>query len=1455
MQKLKDERHPMAIIHTPLCVHQTPGPGTRILMYPGDIIRFTLRVDSDGSPDGPGPVQGSAWMRTNIGRANITRREIIREVEDGHPPLGTDWFDIPLRRVSARGFEARLALTEVGHFEAKGYFLPEGAGEPLWPAGPNVTLNVSPSHTCCANIIYNAFVRQFGPNKNGGFQDRARVKKVHDLDQAGYNVIPPSGTFRDLIRELDFIGGTLGCRILQLLPIHPTPTTYARMGRFGSPYAALNFTEVDPALAEFDPRATPLDQFMELADAVHRRHMQLWMDIAINHTGWAASLHAAHPEWLARTKEGDIEVPGAWGVEWADLTRLDYTHTDLWRYMAGIFLTWCRRGVDGFRCDAGYMIPLPAWRYMIAKVRDQFPDTVFLLEGLGGKRSVTRDLLDRGNFDGAYSEVFQTDDRGGMEAYLPEVIKWSGQVGQMVHFAETHDNNRLASVSIPYARMRTALCALLSQQGAFGFANGVEWYATEKINVHEANDLNRGSPVNQVDGIQRLNRLLTGHPAFQDQVEVTMLQQGEGNHLAAWRHHRPTGKWVVVLINLDMAHPAQGRWHAARTPFTSDPAVDLLSGQSVTVHRDGDSAWVALSAGEVLCLSPDRADLTCVEEGEASKIEVPARIVRQRLQAKALIVLGVYHQRGEVNDFDADAAGDALYADPVGFCRDLNPRGHESRVARWEWPRDVRRDVMVPPGYFLLIHAQAPFEGRIEENGRVLAREAALPQKDGSFFALFSPLSPRTYHVSCTLTITVHASEGCRHAEAPLLFLSRWHTVKPGRGGDQRRIAKGSFYMLGTNCRGGMMRACVSWGDLHSRYDALLAGNLNPEVPEDRWIMFTRCRAWLVYQGYSQALNTDCLHAFSLNSRSEGCWHFQVPAGQGQHVWLIIGVEMIPYENAVRLLFYRPAAGGPKGSLAEQARVRLILRPDVEDRSFHDTTKAYTGPEHRYAEAVMPGTDHLIFSPDPVRQLFVGLSSGTFVWEPEWTYMVGRDRDAERGMDPDSDLFSPGYFRAELGGGEAIELVARINGHKASDRAQEPDLSHMVRGADVKKGSDISTMVETLEKALDDFVVRRGPLKSIIAGYPWFLDWGRDALIAVRGLIASGRVDDAEAVLKQFGRFEQDGTLPNMIRGEDAANRDTSDAPLWYVVCCNELVEKTGNHGFLDATCGGRTIRDILHSIGRAYVKGTPNGIRMDPGTGLIFSPAHFTWMDTQHPAGTPRAGYPVEIQALWFRALYCLSCIDGRRRDRWLGLAKKVQDALHTFFWLDGPGHLSDCLHVEAGGPPYRSAADDALRPNQLFAITLGAVTDPGQCRKILSACETLLVPGAIRSLADRPVQRPLEIRHHGRPLNDPRYPYWGTYAGDEDTRRKPAYHNGTAWTWPFPTFCEAWAMVYGTPGRQTALAYLSSTVGLIEEGCIGHVPEIVDGNVPHAQRGCDAQAWGASEMLRVWLQLTQKR
>jgi predicted glycogen debranching enzyme len=1424
-------------------LRQEPAPGCRMLKFRGDTQTFHLTLEQ--------PRQGSAWLRTNIGSGKMIRDQIVRDVHLEEVPLGRDWFDRPMVAIDPRHFRITLPLRETGHFEAKCFFLEEGESQPVWPSGANTAVNVEPADTCCANIIYNAFVRQFGPNKSGTFKPQVDPASITALDQTGFAVIPPSGTFRNLISELDFIIGDLGCRILQLLPIHPTPTTYGRMGRFGSPYAALSFTDVDPALAEFDPGATPLEQFIELVDAVHARSAKIIIDIAINHTGWAAGLHESHPQWLSRDKAGQIEVPGAWGVRWEDLTKLDYSHRDLWQYMADVLLKWCWRGVDGFRCDAGYMIPVAAWMYIIARVRQQYPETIFLLEGLGGKLSVTRDLLNRANFNWAYSELFQNYDRGQIEDFLPPVFEISRQDGIMVHFAETHDNLRLAARSPDYARMRTALCALSSQQGGFGFANGVEWFATDKIDVHNAASLNWGAGMNQVDEIRRLNALLRNHPAFGKDGDVHLVHQGEGNQVVLLRNHPPSGKKLIVAVNLDDQQPRTAAWSGSVTGMSAPQFLDLLTGQPVAVEADDDRIFVRMDPCQVLCLSANAEDLDLPQNAALGFLQPPEQSLQQRYRAKALDVFTFYNETGDIGSFDPALAAGELRRNPKGFCARLNPNGDEPRVVTWQWPQDQRRQVMLPPEHFLLVRVDVPFRAYITDKKGSLGCEDGLPAEDGSHFALFAPLPPCGKSPFLTLKLSVFDGEGNRHIEAPLIGLSRPQDVRIKHLFGRSQLLHQRYLFLATNARGGMLRAGVSWGELNSRYDALLAANLDPEIPEDRCILFTRCRAWVVYQGYSQEIGNDCLTTFHYDGDRTGKWRFQIPTGQGESIGLSITAEMLPLKNAVRLTFYRQPADMARRRLDDRSPVQLILRPDIEFRSFHETTKAFLGPENRWPAAIRNLTDGFLFAPAASVILKMTVSRGTFVSEPEWQYMAQHPLEAERGLDPNSDLFSPGYFSLILEGDRTETLTAGIveNGDDPTT-GTESGRSQQITPSPGPGGT--IKLIETLKTALDQYVVRRGNLKSVIAGYPWFLDWGRDSLIVVRGLVAAGRRRAARAVLKQFGQFEKEGTIPNMIHGQDAGNRDTSDAPLWFFTACADLVAEEGSEDFLDSTWGDRTIRAILVAMADSLTHGTPNGIRMDPASGLIFSPAHFTWMDTNYPAATPREGYPIEIQALWYRALEFLTQIDTTGRKRWQKLMRLVASSLVMLYYNEDRGYFSDCLHAVAGTDAQSAAPDDALRPNQLLVLTLDALTDPTIARSVLAACERLLVPGGIRSLADKEVAHPIAVFHNGQLVNDPHHPYQGRYVGDEDSQRKPAYHNGTAWTWLFPSFCEAWAKVYGKDGSQTALAWLGSSIDLINKGCIGHVPEILDGDFPHTPRGCDAQAWAVSELLRVWLTLS---
>ena len=384
-----------------------------------------------------------------------------------------------------------LTLCEVGYFRAKAYAI-DSQGRQYWPDGPDAGISIHPDSYRTANTIYCAFVRLFGETRTAITARNISLEdQLAQLDKRGYTVIPQSGKLRDLIKHLPHIVDTLGCRIIQLLPVSPTPTTYARMGRFGSPYASQDLTAVDPALVEFDRRTTAVDQFRELTYAAHLRGGRIFLDLVINHTGWGARLQEIHPEWYLRSEDGSFVSPGAWGVTWEDLAELDHRNPALWEDLAEVFLIWCRRGVDGFRCDAGYKIPVNAWRYITARVLDEYPETVFLLEGLGGSWDATESLLTEGGMQWAYSELFQNYSGREVTSYLDYALRQSTRVGVYAHYSETHDNPRLAERGRVWSLMRNQLCALTSVSGAYGFTCGVEWLAREKINVHQSGGLSK----------------------------------------------------------------------------------------------------------------------------------------------------------------------------------------------------------------------------------------------------------------------------------------------------------------------------------------------------------------------------------------------------------------------------------------------------------------------------------------------------------------------------------------------------------------------------------------------------------------------------------------------------------------------------------------------------------------------------------------------------------------------------------------------------------------------------------------------------------------------------------------------------------------------------------------------------------------------------------------------------
>ena len=763
--------------------------------------------------------------------------------------------------------------------------------------------------------------------------------------------------------------------------------------------------------------------------------------------------------------------------------------------------------------------------------------------------------------------------------------------------------------------------------------------------------------------------------------------------------------------------------------------------------------------------------------------------------------------------------------------------GNYPEVITWS-AIDKRRITTVPPAHWLLIRDQRPFRvSLVFDDGSAPRHCESVAVHDGHI-ACFPP-GDGAAAMKATLRLE-RLSGSFETLEGALVYLA----ADPNQGRQSALVPAAESIVLLTNGIGGMARMCVDLGAVQSKYDCVLGANLNAEVPVDRHVFVKRIRAWINADGFITSLNYSNLAKFQQNSSA--VWKFRAHAGDERSVEVAMTAAMIAGDNTTLLRFrIVTLANGGKA-----VPVRLTVRVDIEDRNFHWETQRNPGAEHHFDRnsRAMEERPGFVFTPAPDRRLHVFSNVGKYFPGIEWSTGLAHPVEASRGQHGSGDAFSPGWFDLPLSIDSETTLTLSA---EPLDRAIAAPTEFSLEPDPVAAGGE-DLFGQQLERASRAFVVRRGREKTVIAGYPWFLDWGRDSLICARGLLAAGMLPDVTALLIAFGRFVENGTMPNTIHGDNASNRDTSDAALWYGVVCEEAAALAGESLYaLRVDAKGRTIADVLREIAVGYARETPNGIQMDAESALVWSPSHFTWMDTNFPAGTPREGYPIEIQALWIRLLRQLDRLkvspDGQP---WGELVVRAEQSLDRY-WIEESGYFGDNLIAVKGQPAEMATLDNALRSNCLVPISLGLVSGVRARRCVEAAARYLVIPGAIRSLAPLPANPPLAIHTpDGRLLNDPPNPYWGSYQGDEDTRRKPAYHNGTAWTWPFPGFCEALAIAWDNSPRAVAAAkaYLGSMDLLLNAGCIGQIPEILDGDAPHLQRGCDAQAWGATEALRVW-------
>jgi glycogen debranching enzyme len=1445
-----------------------PSTGERVVGYVGDRLRFRLRRQ-DGLPV---PEGWRGRLRTNLGRGSQRRREIIASRGGERSVTVGSWRDVPMEGIEG-GWTVELTLTEVGYFQAKAYAV-DARGWQVWPEGADFGVSVHPDRYRTANTIYCAFPRLMGESKTRPSTANARLDaRLRRLEDEGYAVLPPSGKLREVTAAVPHMVQGLGCRLVHLLPVNPTPTTFGRFGRFGSPYAGLDLTAIDPALIEFDRRTTGVEQFRELADTVHAHGARLILDLVINHTGWSSALQEAHPEWFLRNEDGTFHSPGAWGTVWEDLVELDESPRALWDEFAEAFLTWCRRGVDGFRCDAGYQVPMPVWQYAIARVREEYPDALFLLEGLGGGWADTALLLTEGGMQWAYSELFQEFTGLQISGYLDHALKQSPRVGTLVHYSETHDNERLAKKGKAWATLRNRLCALTSTNGGFGFTSGVEWLAAEKIKVHGCTGLAWGSPDNLVDELARLNRLLAEHPCFFDGARLWRVSPPGAEVFALRREAAATAECVLVLLNTDLEKArsltlepeALASFLTADQSSVAEPTTDLLGASLPKIQRAPGGLWeITLAAGGGHCLSPVGAPPS--GNGEHYR--------RERAQAAwAVQALARGLDPEAVGPFDWRALAALAAGNPAAFLTSLDhldrARAQTDLTAALEsamsvpryanvvvWtPEDVRRVTLVPDGHWLLLESPDPFRATLRVGAEEVRHVEAIVGRTG-FMAVFPPAGVVG---AAELEIEIYGKPVIRAVAS--VHLLRPECDSEGNQGKPQVGSNDSSLVLLTNGRGGMARLCVDLGRVTSKYDCLLGANLHPALPVDRHVMAKRVRVWAMANGFLSPLNHETLADFEPGASPR--WEFQVPTGDGRTVEIQMTATMVEGENTTVLRFAR---GTPQPG-AGPVDVWLSVRVDLEDRNFHWETKRNPAAEAHFESQVRALSEAagFVFAPAPERSLWVTSSAGTFHRAPEWSEEIPHPVEVTRGMTGAGDAYSPGWFELPLSVGNDVVLTASCEGSPRADTMASGSMEPKVPTA--AKGPSADRFGDVLRQALRAFVVKRGNGKTVIAGYPWFLDWGRDTLICARGLLAAGMLHEVEQILLTFGRFEFEGTLPNTIHGEDASNRETSDAPLWYGLVCEEWAAASGGSAGLRARGGegdaatflgrqidkeGRTLAEILRSIAVHHLRGTPVGVAMDEKSALLWSPAHFTWMDTNHPACTPREGYPIEIQAFWIRLLRQLDRLGvSPETEAWSKLAQRAEESLQKYFWIEERGWWADVLRAGRGVPASAATLDDALRSNGLLAVSLGVVSGERARRNVEAARRHLLVPGGVRSLAPLPVHCPLEIRGgSGDLLNNPSEPYWGRYEGDEDTRRKLAYHNGTAWTWKLPVFAEALVRAWDGSPESVAAAkgYLLSLEPLLASGCLGQLPEILDGDAPHQPRGCDAQAWSVTEALRVW-------
>ncbi|WP_066633409.1 amylo-alpha-1,6-glucosidase [Desulfolucanica intricata] len=516
-------------------------------------------------------------------------------------------------------------------------------------------------------------------------------------------------------------------------------------------------------------------------------------------------------------------------------------------------------------------------------------------------------------------------------------------------------------------------------------------------------------------------------------------------------------------------------------------------------------------------------------------------------------------------------------------------------------------------------------------------------------------------------------------------------------------------------------------------------------------------------------------------------------------------------------------------SAAWPAALRLL--PLVNCRDFHWTTDR--GQLHFTTQAFTRGVS--VQAVPEVPAVKIMSSAGYFRVCEDWFNGMFYAGEHERGLHPYEDHYIPGHFEVQIGAGEVktvtitatIEDYFSLNGEDLLVR-EEKRLKELQEQAGYRE-----PLARQLVLAADNFIVKRQSTgtKSIIAGYPWFNDWGRDTMIALPGLtLVTRRFNDAREILGTYARYCMDGLLPNMFADTDQEPLyNTVDASLWYFQAVYKFLEYTKDYDYIR-----EEIYPVLKDIIHWHVRGTHFNIKVDEDGLLVAgSPGlQLTWMDAKVNdwVVTPRHGKPVEINALWYNALCIFEQLTRRfgKDFKYPDLPGKVKESFHKKFWYPEAGYLYDVIGEDG-------KKDAKMRPNQIIAVSLpySMLTRAQGLSIVQKVWYNLYATYGLRSLSP----------------HDPEYR--GVYKGDQ-VQRDGAYHQGTVWSWLIGPFITAYRKVhdYSPASREQARRFIAPFEDHLPDHGVGSISEIFDGNEPIIPRGTFAQAWGVAEVLRAYVE-----